>query len=186
MLLAPLAHYLLNFGTEAQKLRWLPGMVSGEIVVAIAINEAASGPDLRSMRTRADWRGDSYVISGVKTIVAGGPPCDAVVVLARTDPAAGTQGMSLFIVDTATPGVGRGPLIEESDTEGQALSTISFVHCSVPPDGLLGGVEGRGVVQLSDQLAFERAQIALWAACAMERAFGVPLREDAAGHQVKG
>jgi acyl-CoA dehydrogenase len=146
------AHYLLKFGSESQKMRWLPGIVSGEISAAIAMTEAGTGSDLKGVRTRADWRGDSYVINGAKTIISTDRPCDAVLVVAKTDPASGSEGLSLFIVDTRIKGCKRGQVLDASGMEGQEMSEILFAGCAVPPDCLLGGVEGQGFYQLFDKL----------------------------------
>ncbi|MES3021558.1 MAG: acyl-CoA dehydrogenase family protein [Pseudomonadota bacterium] len=164
-------HYLLKFGTEAQKLRWLPGIASGEIIAAIAMTEPGTGSDLQGVRTRAERRGDDYVINGAKTFISNGQLCDVVIVVAKTDPTQGAKGISLFIVDTNTPGFERGQVLEKLGMEGQDTSEMFFADCTVPADCLLGEVEGRGFYQLVGQLAFERAQIAIWASGAMMRAF---------------
>jgi acyl-CoA dehydrogenase len=164
-------HYLLRFGTEAQKLRWLPGIASGEVIGAIAMTEPGTGSDLQGVRTRAERRGDEYVINGAKTFISNGQLCDLVVVVAKTDPALGAKGISLFLVDTSTPGFQRGKVLEKLGMEGNDTSEMYFDDCVVPADCLLGEIEGRGFYQLMEQLPFERAQIAIWAAGAMAHAF---------------
>ena len=163
-------HYILNCGTKAQKLRWLPGIASGEIIAAIAMTEPGTGSDLQGVRTRAERRGDNYVINGAKTFISNGQLCDLVVVVAKTDPAQGSKGISLFLVDVNTPGFQRGKALEKLGMEGQDTSEMFFDDCSVPADCLIGGEEGRGFYQLMQQLAYERAQIAIGASGAMTRA----------------
>jgi acyl-CoA dehydrogenase len=163
-------HYILNCGTEEQKLRWLPGIASGEIVAAIAMTEPGTGSDLQAVRTRAERRGDHYVINGAKTFITNGQLCDVVIVVAKTDPALGAKGISLIIVDTTTPGFQRGKILEKIGMEGQDTSEMFFDDCTVPADCLLGGHEGRGFYQLMEQLPFERAQLAIGASGAMTRA----------------
>lgn len=164
------AHYILNFGTEAQKLRWLPGIASGEVIGAIAMTEPGTGSDLQGVRTRAERRGDNYVINGAKTFISNGQLCDVVVVVAKTDPTQGAKGISLIIVDANTPGFKRGKALEKLGMEGQDTSEMFFDDCMVPADCLLGEHEGRGFYQLMEQLAFERAQLAIQASGAMARA----------------
>lgn len=168
-------HYLLKCGTEAQKRRWLPGIASGEIIPAIAMTEPGTGSDLQGIRTRAERRGEHYVINGAKTFISNGQLCDLVVVVAKTDPTLGSKGISLLLVDTGTPGFQRGKVLEKLGMEGQDTSEMFFDDCAVPADCLLGGEEGRGFYQLMEQLAFERAQIAIQASGSMTRAFELTL-----------
>ena len=151
-------HYLMNFGTEAQRLRWLPGIASGEIIAAIAMTEPGTGSDLQGVRTRAERRGDNYVINGAKTFISNGQLCDLVVV-AKTDPAQGSKGISLFLVDTGTLGFQRGQVLEKLGMEGQDMSEMFFDDCTVPADCLIGEQEGRGLYQLMEQRAFGKALI---------------------------
>ena len=164
-------HYILNCGTEAQKLRWLPGIASGQTIAAIAMTEPGTGSDLQGVRTRAERHGDNYVINGAKTFISNGQLCDLVVVVAKTDPSLGSKGISLFLVDTGTPGFQRGQVLEKLGMEGQDTSEMYFDDCTVPADCLIGEQEGRGFYQLMEQLAFERTQIAIQASGAMTRAF---------------
>ncbi len=163
-------HYLLKYGTEAQKRRWLPGIASGERVAAIAMTEPGTGSDLQGVCTRAERRGEHYVINGAKTFISNGQLCDVVVVVAKTDAANGSKGISLLIVDASTPGFQRGKALDKIGMEGQDTSEMFFDDCAVPVDCLLGGEEGRGMYQLMEQLAYERVQIAIQAAGAMARA----------------
>ena len=166
-------HYILSSGTEAQKRHWLPGMASGEIITSIAMTEPGTGSDLQAVRTRAVKKGDSYVISGAKTFISNGQLSDMVVVVAKTDPEQGAKGISLFIVDTRTPGFRRGKCLDKMGLPGQDTSEMFFDDCVVPADCLLGGVEGQGFYQLMQQLPYERAEIAIQATATMERAFAL-------------
>lgn len=168
-------HYLLSFGTEAQKQRWLPGIASGEVITSIAMTEPGTGSDLQGVRTRADKLGDNYAINGAKTFITNGQMCDMVVVVAKTDTAQGAKGISLVIVDVGTPGFRRGQVLDKVGQEGGDTSEMFFDDCVVPADCLLGGKEGQGFFQLMGQLPYERAQIAIGAAGVMERAFELTL-----------
>jgi acyl-CoA dehydrogenase len=163
-------HYILSSGTEAQKKRWLPGLASGEIVAAIAMTEPGTGSDLQAVRTRASRKDEKWVISGAKTFISNGQLCDMVVVVAKTDPTQGAKGISLIILDTKTPGFRRGKVLEKVGMGGQDTSEMFFDECEVPVDCVLGGQEGQGFYQLMANLPYERAQIAVNAVAAMERA----------------
>jgi acyl-CoA dehydrogenase len=163
-------HYFLNFGTEAQKRRWLPGIASGEVISAIAMTEPGTGSDLQGVRTRAVRKGDKYLISGAKTFISNGQLSDMVLVVAKTDPTQGAKGVSLLIVDANTPGFRRGKVLDKVGMGGQDTSEMFFDDCEVPADCVLGGSEGRGFYQLMGNLPYERAQIAVQAAGTMERA----------------
>lgn len=164
-------HYFLRYGTEAQKRKWLPGLASGQIIGAIAMTEPGTGSDLQSVRTRADRRGDEYVLNGSKIFISNGQLCDVVIVVAKTDPAQGAKGTSLVIVEANTPGFRRGKALDKMGMEGQDTSEMFFDDCAVPADCLIGAHEGRGFYQLVEQLPFERAQIGINAVGAMTRAF---------------
>ncbi|TDF83762.1 acyl-CoA dehydrogenase family protein [Pseudomonas sp. H9] len=167
-------HYILASGTEAQKQQWLPKIASGECICAIAMTEPGTGSDLQGVRTRAIKQGDKYVISGSKTFISNGQNADMVVVIAKTDlEAKGSRGISLFIVDTRTPGFQRGKCLDKIGLPGQDTSEMFFEGCEVPADCLIGGVEGQGFIQLMQQLPFERAEIAIQAAASLERALAL-------------
>lgn len=169
-------HYILASGTEAQKRQWLPGMASGEIITSIAMTEPGTGSDLQSVRTRAVKKGDKYVINGAKTFISNGQMSDVVVVVAKTDlEAKGSRGISLFIVDTKTPGFQRGKCLDKVGMPGQDTSEMFFQDCEVSADCLLGGVEGQGFIQLMQQLPYERAEIGIQAIAVMERALALTI-----------
>ncbi|MBB2911238.1 acyl-CoA dehydrogenase [Streptosporangium becharense] len=170
------AHYLASFGTEEQKLRWLPGMASGEVVAAIAMSEPGAGSDLQSITTRAVRDGDEYVIDGAKTFITNGGSCDLVVVVASTDPPRRARGISLFLVDADTPGFRRGRVLDKIGQHGADTAELFFDEVRVPVGALLGGVEGQGFVQLMRQLPQERLIIAVMAVTAAEQALEQTVR----------
>lgn len=130
--------YLVTFGSEQQKLRYLPGMVAGTVLAAIAMTEPSAGSDLQSIRTTARRDGADWVISGQKTYISGGQLCDMVLVLAKTDPEAGARGMSLFIVDADRPGFARGRKLDKIGQHSADTSELFFDNVRVPADSLLG------------------------------------------------
>jgi len=169
-------HYILASGTEEQKREWLPRIASGEVITSIAMTEPGTGSDLQGVKTRAVKKGDRYVINGSKTFISNGQNSDMVIVIAKTDlEAKGSRGISLFIVDTRTPGFQRGQCLDKIGLPGQDTSEMFFQDCEVPAHCLLGGVEGQGFIQLMQQLPYERAEIAIQAAAAMERALSLTL-----------
>jgi acyl-CoA dehydrogenase len=155
--------YILHFGTEAQKQQWLPKMVSGDAVAAIGMTEPGAGSDLKSLRTTARRDGDGYVINGSKIFISNGQHADLVVLAARTDTGAGARGISLFLVDTHTPGFSRGRNLEKVGQHSADTSEMFFDNVRVPADALLGGEEGQGFVQMMKELPRERLIIAVQA-----------------------
>ena len=165
------AHYVLAYGGEAQKRRWLPRLASGELVGAIAMSEPAAGSDLQGIRTRAVRRGDRYVLSGSKTFITNGQCANLICVVAKTDPARGAKGISLFMVETdGLAGFRRGRTLDKIGMPGQDTAELFFDDCELPDDALLGGEEGRGFVQLMQELPYERTIVALVGVAVMERA----------------
>ena len=168
---AILAHYILNYGTEAQKRRWLPKMATGELVGAIAMSEPGAGSDLKSVRTTAFKEGGEYVGSGSKTFITNGLHADLICVVAKTDAQAGAKGVSLIMVETRDlPGFRRGRLLEKLGQKSLDTAELFFDGVRVPEDNLLGAVEGRGFTQLMQQLPRERLLIAVGAVATMRRA----------------
>ncbi|MNZ77034.1 Acyl-CoA dehydrogenase [compost metagenome] len=164
------AKYILDDGTEEQRLQWLPKVGSGECICAVAMTEPGAGSDLQSVRTRAVKKGDKYVINGAKTFISNGQTCDMVLVVAKTDSGEGSKGVSLFMVDTKLPGFRRGKCLDKIGMHSQDTSEMFFDDVEVPENCLLGGKEGQGFYTLMRQLAFERAQIGVGAVAVMERA----------------
>lgn len=168
---AILAHYILNYGTEEQKRRWLPRMATGELVGAIAMSEPGAGSDLKSVRTTAAKDGGEYVLNGSKTFITNGLHADLVCVVAKTDTQAGARGVSLIMVETqGLPGFRRGRLLEKLGQKSLDTAELFFDGARVGEDCLLGGVEGRGFAQLMQQLPRERLLIAVGAVATMRRA----------------
>lgn len=168
---AILAHYILNYGTEAQRRRWLPSMASGDLVGAIAMSEPGAGSDLKSVRTTAARDGDVYVINGSKTFITNGLHADLICVVAKTDPSAGTRGVSLIMVETRDlPGFRRGKLLEKLGQKSLDTAELFFDDVRVPVANLLGEAEGQGFTQLMQQLPRERLLIAVGAVATMRRA----------------
>lgn len=164
------AHYILNYGSEEQKRRWLPGMAHGELIGAIAMTEPGTGSDLQSVRTTAKLDGDDYVINGQKTFITNGQNCDLIIVVARTG-GAGAKGLSLIVLETKdNPGFKRGRNLDKIGLHASDTSELFFENARTPKENLLGGEEGKGFVQLMQQLPQERLIIAIGAVAAMERA----------------
>jgi acyl-CoA dehydrogenase len=167
---AIVAHYILNYGSEEQKKRWLPKMASGEMVGAIAMTEPGTGSDLQSVKTTAKKQGNSYVINGQKTFITNGQAADLVIVVARTG-GAGSKGISLIVVETAgAEGYRRGRNLDKIGLHASDTSELFFDNVTVPPENLLGNEEGNGFVQLMQQLPQERLSLAVGAVASMERA----------------
>jgi acyl-CoA dehydrogenase len=167
---AIVAHYILNYGSEAQKQRWLPKMASGEMVGAIAMTEPGTGSDLQSVTTTAKKQGNSYVINGQKTFISNGQAADLVIVVARTG-GPGSKGISLIVVETAgAEGYRRGRNLDKIGLHASDTSELFFDNVVVPPENLLGAEEGNGFVQLMQQLPQERLALAIGAVASMERA----------------
>ena len=161
------APYILHLGTEEQKQTWLPKMVTGEAVGAIGMTEPGAGSDLQGMKTRAEKDGDNYVISGQKTFITNGQHCDVIVLAAKTDPAAGAKGVTLFTVDTSLPGFSRGRNLEKMGHHAADTSELFFEGVKVGADQILGG-EGRGFANLMNELPRERLILAIGAVAACE------------------
>ncbi len=161
------APYILNYGTEDQKKKYLPKLVSGEMIGAIAMTEPAAGSDLQGVKTRAVKDGDDYIINGSKTFITNGYMSDLVIVVAKTDPEAGAKGTTLFLVETDTPGFSKGRNLDKLGLKAQDTAELFFEDLRVPATALLGG-EGKGFFCLMQELAWERLQIAIGATSTME------------------
>ena len=165
------AHYILAYGSEDQKARWLPKMVSGEMVGALAMTEPGAGSDLQGMKTRALRDGNAYRLSGQKTFITNGQHAELIVVAAKTDPKEGARGISLVVVETeGAEGFSRGRNLEKVGLHAADTSELFFDNVEIPPENILGGEEGRGFYQMMEQLPQERLIIACGAQGAMEGA----------------
>ncbi len=146
-------------GSEAQKRRYLPGLVSGEHVGALAMSEPGAGSDVVSMRLRAERRGAAYVLNGSKFWITNGPDADTLVVYAKTDPLAGARGITAFLVEKGMKGFSTSPKLDKLGMRGSNTCELVFVDCEVPAENVLGE-EGRGVNVLMSGLDYERAVLA--------------------------
>jgi len=143
-------------GNADQKQRYLPGLVSGEQVGALAMSEPGAGSDVVSMRLRADLRGDRYVLNGTKMWITNGPDADVLVVYAKTDPAAGPRGMTAFLIEKEFKGFSTAQKLDKLGMRGSNTCELVFQDCEVPAENVLGQ-PGRGVNVLMSGLDFERA-----------------------------
>jgi acyl-CoA dehydrogenase len=165
------APYILRYGTEDQKRRYLPRLASGELIGAIAMSEPAAGSDLQAVRTTAIQQPDgSYLLNGSKTFITNGWHADLVIVVAKTDPAAGAKGTSLFLVERGMPGFEKGKRLKKLGLKAQDTSELFFNDVRVTEEHLLGGPaqQGRGFICLMEQLPWERMQIAISAVAAAQ------------------
>ena len=149
------APYLVDFGSEAQKQRWLPRMATGEVVVALGMSEPSGGSDVQAMRTQAVRDGDHYVINGQKVFITNGHSADLLLLACKTDPKARGKGVSLILVETDSPGFARGRKLEKIGCKAQDTSELFFADVRVPVANLIGA-EGSGFALLMTQLAQER------------------------------
>ncbi|RKN23896.1 acyl-CoA dehydrogenase [Micromonospora musae] len=164
--------YLVAYGSEEQKRRWLPGLCSGELVGAIAMTEPDGGSDLQAMRTRAARDGDDYLVTGAKTFISNGGLADLVIVAVKTDPQQRAAGISLLVCEVGGDPAGfrRGRLLTKIGLHANDTAELFFDGLRVPAANLLGDAEGLGFVQLMQQLPQERLVIGVGAVAAMERA----------------
>lgn len=188
---AIVAQYVMQFGSHEQKQRWLPGLVSGRLVGAIAMTEPGGGSDLRALRTRATRDGNAYVLNGSKTFITNGQMADLIIVAATSNPELGTKGISLLMLEAeGSDGFRRGRNLDKIGMHASDTSELFFDNAFVPAENLLGTEEGRGFYQMMEMLPKERLGIAVSAVAAMERmvqvttdyakerkAFGKPILE---------
>ncbi len=168
---AIVAPYILHYGTEEQKKRWLPRMATGELVTAIAMTEPGAGSDLQGIKTTAKRSGNGYVINGSKTFITNGQTANLICVVAKTDPAKGAKGVSLVFVETdEVEGFERGRNLKKMGQDAQDTSELFFNEVKVPAENLLGTEEGQGFIQLMGQLPQERLNIAIQAINTMDKA----------------
>jgi alkylation response protein AidB-like acyl-CoA dehydrogenase len=167
------APYILHYGTEDQKKRWLPKLASGEMVGAIAMSEPAAGSDLQGIRSTALRQPDgSYLLNGSKTFITNGWHADLVIVVAKTQPDAGAKGTSLLLVERGMKGFEKGKRLKKLGLKAQDTSELFFDNVRVPAENLLGGAAmlNRGFIALMEQLPWERIQIAITAVEAAQAA----------------
>ena len=164
------SHYILDYGTEAQKRRWLPRLASGELLAGIALTEPGCGSDLKALKTRARRDGDHFVIDGAKTFITNGATANLLVVAVRTGEA-GARGVSMIVLETeGLAGFSVGRRLEKLGQHASDTAELAFDGVRVPADALLGEAEGQGFAQLMSQLPYERLMLAVPAAAVIERA----------------
>ena len=162
------AHYVLNNGSEEQKQKYLPKMVSGECVGAVAMTEPGAGSDLQAIRTHAKKDGDDYIINGSKIFISNGQHCDMVIVVAKTNlNVSGSKGTTLFMVDAGTPGFSKGQNLEKIGLHSSDTSELFFEDVRVPASAILGDLD-RGFMVLMSELQRERLSLAIGAVAAAE------------------
>ena len=165
------AHYILAYGSEEQKQRWLPRMVTGEMVGALAMTEPSTGSDVQRIKTKAIRDGNAYRLSGQKTFITNGQHANLIIVAAKTDPSLGAKGVSLVVVETdGAAGFQRGRNLDKIGLHAADTSELFFENVEIPPENILGNAEGQGVYQMMQQLPQERLIIAAGAIGAMEGA----------------
>ena len=162
------ASYINRYGIETTKQKYLPKMASGEMVGALAMSESGAGSDVKAIRTNAVRDGDHYILNGSKTFISNGYESSLVVVVVKTDPAAGAKGISLLIVDDTMPGFEKGKKLKKIGLKSQDTAELFFNDVHVPVENLLGE-ENQGFFYSMEELSWERAQIAITAvACAKD------------------
>jgi alkylation response protein AidB-like acyl-CoA dehydrogenase len=167
--------YFSTLANDEQKKRWLPGIISGETIVAIAMTEPGAGSDLAGIRTSAVRDGDDWILNGSKTFISSGINCDLIVVVTRTDPAAGHKGFTLLVVDRDMDGFTRGRKLDKMGLPSQDTSELHFENVRVPSANVLGQ-EGRGFYHLMHNLPSERLSIAISAVAGARETWRQTLR----------
>jgi len=161
------ATYISSFGSEAQKRKWLPKMVSGEAIGSLGMTEPHAGSDLKAIRTKAVRDGDDFVVSGQKVFISNGQLCDVIVLATKTDSTAGAKGVTLFLVDTSLPGFRRGKNLNKLGLKAQDTSELFFDDMRIPASAMLGE-EGKGFELMMTKLAQERLAQAIRSAVVAE------------------
>jgi len=170
------APYILHYGTDEQKRRWLPKLVTGELVGAIAMSEPDTGSDLQGVRTTAKKSGNCYVLNGSKTFITNGQHANLIIVVAKTDASAGAKGLALMVVETdSAPGFRRGRKLKKLGLDAADTSELFFEDVKLPPENLLGVEEGQGFAQLMTELPRERLIVAVHAQAMIERALALTI-----------
>ena len=170
------APYILHYGSEEQKKKWLPKMATGELIGAIAMTEPGAGSDLQGVKTRAEKDGNQYRLNGSKTFITNGQLANLIILVTKTDPSQGAKGTSLIVVETdEVEGFERGRNLDKIGMKANDTSELFFNDVRVPTANLLGHEEGQGFVQLMEQLPQERLQIGTGAIGMIERALAITI-----------
>jgi len=170
------APYILNYGTEEQKRRWLPKLATGELIGAIAMSEPGTGSDLQGVRTTAKKSGNGYVLNGSKTFITNGQHANLIIVVAKTDSKQGAKGVSLMVVETAdAQGFRRGRKLKKLGMDSADTSELFFEDVALPAESLLGIEEGQGFYQLMKELPQERLIVSVHAVAMIERALALTI-----------
>ena len=170
------APYILHYGTEEQKQRWLPKLATGELIGAIAMTEPGAGSDLQGIKTTAKKSGNGYALNGSKTFITNGQHANLVIVVAKTDPKEGAKGVSLMVVETeGAAGFRRGRKLKKLGMDAADTSELFFEDVKLPAEALLGESEGQGFAQLMTELPQERLIVATAAVGMIERALGLTI-----------
>jgi acyl-CoA dehydrogenase len=170
------APYILKYGTEEQKRRWLPRMATGELIGAIAMTEPGTGSDLQAVRTTARKSGNGYVLNGSKTFITNGQHANLIIVVAKTDPKERARGISLMVVETDdAPGFRRGRKLKKLGMDAADTSELFFEDVALPAENLLGLEQGQGFAQLMNELPQERLIVATAAIGMIERALALTI-----------
>jgi acyl-CoA dehydrogenase len=173
---AIVAPYILHYGSEEQKRKWLPKLATGELIGAIAMTEPGAGSDLQGVKTRAEKDGNQYRINGQKTFITNGQLANLIIVVCKTDPQKGAKGTSLMVIETEeVEGFERGRNLDKIGMKANDTSELFFNDVRVPTANLLGSEEGQGFVQLMEQLPQERLMIGTSAVAMIERALAVTI-----------
>ncbi|MGB3539790.1 MAG: acyl-CoA dehydrogenase family protein [Mesorhizobium sp.] len=173
---AIVAPYILHYGSEEQKKKWLPKLATGELIGAIAMTEPGAGSDLQGVKTRAERDGNHYRINGSKTFITNGQLANLIVLVAKTDPEKGAKGTSLIVIETdGLEGFERGRNLDKIGMKANDTSELFFNDMRVPTANLLGAEEGQGFIQLMQQLPQERLMIGTTAIAMAERALALTL-----------
>ncbi len=180
------APYILRYGTEEQKKRWLPRMAQGELIGALGLTEPEAGSDLQAIRTTAVKQGDDYIVNGQKTFITNGQNANIIVLMVKTNPQEGAKGVSLIVIETdEVDGFERGRNLEKMGNKAQDTSELFFNNVRVPIENLLGGEEEQGFAQLMQQLPQERHQLAVKGIANIERALDLTVEYVKERHAFK-
>src|ERR1700747_1524108 len=170
------APYILHYGTDEQKRRWLPKLVTGELIGAIAMSEPGTGSDLQGVRTTAKKSGNGYLLNGSKTFIHNGQHAHLIIVVAQTDANAGAKGVSLMVVETEdAPGFRRGRKLKKLGLDAADTTALFFTAAKLPAENLLGSEEGQGFAQLMNDLPRERLIVVVHAQAMIERALALTI-----------